>query len=142
MKLLDGYSIPVEMEDGMLWAKHQLETYRALQKHDVVINTYPTGSGKTLALLNAIRKLDVKRVLIIAPINQLIYQYENEVKEFVRTHSLPHKVVTITSESLDEMGRPHAKTLKDLLDEFTDIIAISNPDIVHYVIMQTYGTSN
>jgi len=139
MKLLDGYSIPVEMEDGMLWAKHQLETYRALQKHDVVINTYPTGSGKTLALLNAIRKLDVKRVLIIAPINQLIYQYENEVKEFVRTHSLPHKVVTITSESLDEMGRPHAKALKDLLDEFTDTIAVSNPDIVHYVIMQTYG---
>ncbi|HCZ06067.1 MAG TPA: type I-D CRISPR-associated helicase Cas3' [Thermotogae bacterium] len=139
MKLLDGYKVPVEWEEGALWAKHQLDTYRALQNHDIVINTYPTGSGKTRALLNAIRKLGIKRALIIAPINQLIYQYKESVEKFVEIYRLPHKVVTITSESLDATKKPHSKALSDVLDEFSNIIAISNPDIVHYVIMQIYG---
>jgi len=139
MKLLEGYKIPIEWEEGTLWAEHQLETYRALEENDVVINTYPTGSGKTRALLNAIRKLGIKRALIIAPINQLIYQYKESVERFVRTYNLPHKVVTITSESLNATKKPHSKALSDILDEFTSTIAISNPDIVHYAIMQMYG---
>lgn len=139
MKLLDGYKIPVEWEEGALWAKHQLDTYRALQKYDIVINTYPTGSGKTRALLNAIRKLGIKRALIIAPINQLIYQYKESVEEFVKAYNLPHKVFTITSETLDTTKKPHSKALREILDEFSDVIAISNPDIMHYVIMQMYG---
>ncbi|HBT25679.1 MAG: CRISPR-associated endonuclease/helicase Cas3 [Thermotogota bacterium] len=139
MKLLGGYSIPVEWEENVLWAKHQLDTYRALQDHDIVINTYPTGSGKTLALLNAIRKLEIRRALIIAPINQLIYQYSESVKRFVEKYDLSHKVVTVTSESLDVMKKPHSRALRDILDEFSNIIAISNPDIVHYVIMQMYS---
>jgi len=140
MKKIDGYSIPIVEEDGKIWALHQVKTYEELEKCQIVLNTYPTGTGKTKALLNAIRKKGFKRVLIIAPINELIHQYKSSIERFKAEHNLEHEVFLVTSETLDEMnGRSHSRTLRDILKKDKAIV-VTNPDIVHYVLLQKYGT--
>lgn len=139
MKLLAGYSVPTLTKDGKLWAVHQIETCEALKENDAVINSYPTGTGKTKALLNAVRENGINRALIIAPINELINQYESSIIQFKNEFNMPHGVFAITSEKLDEMNhKAHAQTLRNILKSEKAII-ITNPDIVHYVIMQKYG---
>ncbi|MGB9789282.1 MAG: type I-D CRISPR-associated helicase Cas3' [Thermotoga caldifontis] len=134
-----GYSVPVLEEDGRTWVDHQVRTYRELENSDVVINVYPTGTGKTLAVLNAIRKLNIDRVLIIAPVNELINQYEATVERFVQEHRLGHRVFLVTSQSLEEMdSSSHSRALRSILSA-ERAIAITNPDIVFYVLLQRYG---
>jgi len=138
MKKLLGYDVPIIFEDGKMWISHQVETYKELIKNDVVINTWPTGTGKTLAALNAIRKLNIDKTLIIAPINELIRQYKDEVERYLREWGMDHKVELVTAENLDEKDPNHPRALENLLKN-EKVILVSNPDIIHYVIMQRYG---
>lgn len=142
MRRLAGYSVEVLSEEGRRYAWHQVETPRKFQSADVVFNTYPTGTGKTRALLNAIHKLEIERALIVAPINELIRQYERSVREFVEECAMPHEVYIVTSESLEEMdSSSHSRALRSILAERKKAIVITNPDIVFYVIMQRFGST-
>lgn len=140
MKTLEGYSIGVCVKENEKYARHQLETPEKLSRADVVFNTYPTGTGKTRALLNAIKETAAERALIIAPTNALIYQYQENVKEFLQKHDMPHKLYVATSESLDEISiLSHSLALKNTFADSKKAIVITNPDIVFYVIMQKFG---
>ncbi len=142
MKRLAGYSVGVLTEEGRRYARHQVETPEKLRGVDVLFNTYPTGTGKTRALLNAIRKLGIERALVVAPINELIRQYERSAQEFVQEYAMPHRVCIATSESLEKRdSSSHSRVLRSILAERGKAIVITNPDIVFYVVMQRFGST-
>ncbi|HRW94186.1 MAG TPA: type I-D CRISPR-associated helicase Cas3', partial [Thermotogota bacterium] len=134
--------VPLVDFEGKKTPSHQGETWQKLQNTDAVFNCFPTGTGKTRALLHAIRKNGIERALIIAPINQLIEQYAVDVQEYLGRHNMPHRVEIITGPGLDKKGPNHSKELRNILQsEGTGqpVIAIANPDILHYVIVHRYG---
>ncbi|ONN27906.1 hypothetical protein XJ44_01480 [Thermosipho affectus] len=123
---------------------HQIETAEKLKKYDIVFNTYPTGSGKTRALLNSIKELTPKKVLIIAPINVLIDQYEEKVKQFVKSEKLEYEVVTFTSSRIKETKETfesNQQFVRKVLEKKSKTIIISNPDIVYLILLQFYGNN-
>lgn len=78
----------------------------------------------------------------MAPINELIRQYERSVREFVQEYAMPHEVYIATSESLEKMGSSsHSRALRSILAERRKAIVITNPDIVFYVVMQRFGST-
>ncbi|GEM_PF-1828307 len=142
--LIRESSIPViEYDDGPLkgiWATHQVEVANALTKYEIVFNTFPTGSGKTLSLLNSIRLNNYTKALLIAPTNELLRQYYEDVLEYVRKHGLEHEVYLITSAALHGIDpHSHSKGFESLLRKPGKVIYLCNPDIIHYVLTMSYG---
>jgi CRISPR-associated endonuclease/helicase Cas3 len=68
---------------------HQMRTYEALSKYDLVMNTYNTGAGKTVAsLLHLFRLKDTgKNALFIAPTNALLSQHAADIQKFVTDYN-------------------------------------------------------
>jgi len=114
--LIRESTIPVvEFNDGPLkgiWATHQIKVAKDLMQYEIVFNTFPTGSGKTLSLLNAIRLNNYKKALLIAPTNELLRQYYEDVLEYVRKYEMEHEVHLVTSAALDKISQ--TATVKDL----------------------------
>jgi len=142
--LIRESSIPViEYDDGPLkgiWATHQIKVADALKQHEITFNTFPTGSGKTLSLLNAIRLNNYNKALLIAPTNELLHQYYEDVLAYVRRYGMEHEVYLVTSAALNRINpNSHSKGFESLLRKPGKIILLSNPDIIHYVLSMSYG---
>ena len=133
----------VEIKEGPLkgkWADHQILTAEALKSKDIVFNTYPTGSGKTRALLNAIKFNNYKNILLIAPTNELLRQYREDVEKYLVKNNMNHEVILVTSSELDKInGQNHSKALEQILNKPNNKVLLTNPDIVHYVLTMHYG---
>ena len=140
---------------------HQMRTYRALQEHDLVVNTYNTGTGKTIASLLRLFDLDRqgKNVLFIAPTNALIQQHTVDIQEFVERHHLDFRVLKVHAARLREMmeqGDRPGETLQRLIqnpltyyealdispDDYRKlpIVLVVNPDIFYYALYFRYGS--
>jgi CRISPR-associated endonuclease/helicase Cas3 len=149
---------PFGLPDPPLY--HQLRTYGALQDHKLVVNTYNTGTGKTIASLLPLFRLNgqSKNVLFIAPTNALIQQHVEDIKAFVKKHSLEFRVLKVHAARLREMmekGERPGETLQRLIqnpltyaealnippDDHRKwpIVLVVNPDIFYYALYFRYG---
>ena len=129
---------------------HQMRTYEALKKFDLVMNTYNTGTGKTIASLLHLRDLHNKNVLFIAPTNALIQQHSKDIQKFVNDHRLNFKVQPITAKTVREIehsNRP-GHTLHHFIRNYLKyeddthrrpLILVINPDIYYYALFDQYG---
>lgn len=119
---------------------HQIETLRHIRKSNMVINDNYTGSGKTIAsllYLNDLAKEFKKNneyfsVVFISPINSLLYQTYNDVREYIDDQNLPFVVFPIMKYSLDlledslnnnDIGRKYSRG-EILTELFSNPIAI------------------
>lgn len=143
MLIRESYIPIIEYDEGPMrgvWATHQIEVADALTKYEIVFNTFPTGSGKTLSLLNSIRLNNYTKALLIAPTNELLRQYYEDVLEYVRKHGMEHEVYLITSAALHGINpHSHSKGFERLLRKPGKVIYLCNPDIIHYVLTMSYG---
>jgi CRISPR-associated helicase Cas3 len=143
MLIRESFIPVVEYDDGPMkgiWATHQIEVANALKEYEIVFNTFPTGSGKTLSLLNSIRLNNYSKALLIAPTNELLHQYNEEVLDYVRNHGMEHEVFLITSAALNRINpHSHSKGFESLLRKPGKVIYLCNPDIIHYVLSMSYG---
>ncbi len=129
---------------------HQMRTYEALQKFDLVMNTYNTGTGKTIASLLHLHDLRGKNVLFIAPTNALIQQHSEDIEKFVNDYELDFKVQPITAKTVREIehsnrpGRTLHHFIRNYLKYEDDthrrpLILVTNPDIYYYALFDQYG---
>ncbi|VAW34203.1 CRISPR-associated helicase Cas3 [hydrothermal vent metagenome] len=138
---------------------HQIRTYEALRKYDLVMNTYNTGTGKTIASLLHLHRLHGKRnlrgknVLFIAPTNALIQQHSEDIQKFVNDYNLDFKVQPITAQTVREIeqstrpGRTLHHFIRNYLKYEEDthrrpLILVTNPDIYYYAIFDQYGQND
>jgi CRISPR-associated endonuclease/helicase Cas3 len=148
----------------------QWRTYQALTGSDasIVLNTYPTGSGKTKAALLYLtelinRPLSQANCLFIAPTNELLSQHAHDIASFCERNQLPHQVLLLTREKMDEYEQEIAKVaqglsrraakLEALLKEprmIADVrgyqpkvqqpyVLVTNPDIFYAAVFCRYG---
>ena len=75
--------------------QHQVDTFTALQEHDLVINAFPTGTGKTKAALLWLLQHPHANALLIAPVNELVRQHAKDAQQFVDDAGLPHVVAAV-----------------------------------------------
>lgn len=138
--------------------KHQLETYRALQENEIVINLHNTGTGKTLASLLHLFELGNKgdNVLFIAPTNELIYQHTQDIKDFISNNDLNYNVINIDASRLKKLtssakrnGDKLHRLLKNPLEFAKELdlkfnnkeypfVFVTNPDIFYYALYFQY----
>ncbi|MCW3053651.1 MAG: Type CRISPR-associated helicase Cas3, partial [Chthonomonadales bacterium] len=135
---------------------HQMRTYEALGRADLVINTYNTGTGKTRAALLHLLRMPAKadhNVLFIAPTNELVRQHQTDVVKFVQEQALDWYVLPpIDAEELrglrdreraetDEHAR-NSRVLHDIIgnpracfpkaDTRKPFVMVTNPDLFYY----------
>ncbi|RME49088.1 MAG: type I-D CRISPR-associated helicase Cas3' [Deltaproteobacteria bacterium] len=136
--------------DPLLW--HQVETYRRLYDHDIVVNSAPTGTGKTRAVLLPLLSSRFREcsMLFLAPTNELVSQQAREIDRFVSENRLPHLVLGLDARRIREIElrahgtRPGEKLHQILLDPGSivgvggsagrPLILVLNPDIFYYAV--------
>ncbi len=166
---LSAQDIPIKVKEAfsssknMFFMKHQIDTYKANQEFDIVLNSYPTGTGKTKASLLHLIDKPYDNALFIAPTNELISQHCKDIKEFVKTVNLTHNIIEINAKILQSVmegnkfprkGEAFYRLLSNPLSEdFIDIlnlrkenidysspyILVTNPDIFYYSMMFLYN---
>lgn len=142
---------PHDLEPRPLY--HQMCTANALQKCDVVMNTYNTGTGKTIASLLHLFALNGtgQNVLFIAPTNALLEQHAEDIEEFVKTNNLNFAVRRVTAAAVRKLqpGERPGKVLHHLIRNYLEfeegatrrkpLIIVVNPDIFYYATFARYG---
>jgi len=149
---------PLRLERQPLY--HQQRTLEALQKHDLVVNTYNTGTGKTVASLLNLFELDGtgKNVLFIAPTNALLSQHTEDIQDFVRRYNLRFHVQKVTAADVRVLRlaqTPEAtptrpgEVLQRLIRNYVEfqvkdsrrlpIVLVINPDIFYYALYFRYA---
>jgi CRISPR-associated helicase Cas3 len=148
--------LAVEIPDplqGRSWLWHQVETFRLLADHPLVVNTSATGTGKTSAAhTHLLRERGL--TLIVAPTNALVAQHADDAAAFVAQRGLPHQILIADAASLaarrrstpEAQGFDNGRTLLSMLTgRFHDIdpgrprVVVTNPDIFVRSVGFDYG---
>ena len=143
---------------------HQMRTVEALQRSDLVINTYNTGTGKTRAAFLHLLNMPAKpgrNALIIAPTNELVRQHHADVAKFVEDQKLDWYVLPpIDAEELrahrdrERQGENEYTRNSRVLDHIINdprkylntntglkpFVMVTNPDLFYYCLYYSYGS--
>ncbi|WP_287128905.1 type I-D CRISPR-associated helicase Cas3' [Candidatus Cyanaurora vandensis] len=132
-ELPPGITLPAGWQ-GLSW--HQVETFKALQNYEVVINTAMTGDGKSLAAyLGAV--LQDQETLGLYPTNELARDQEQQVRGYIDLFNprIKPRISRLSGPDLElyaeQEGQKKAVALTTLTGQRE--ILLTNPDIFHYV---------
>ncbi len=137
--------------------QHQMDTVSALAEHDMVLNAFPTGTGKTKAALLWLLNHPQVNTLFIAPVNELVRQHAQDVKQFIATAGLPHVVESVDAAFLRELPdtlgkRPGERFYRILTNPSLvlkaqnsqrsakpPLVLVTNPDLFYYGIFYLFN---